>query len=284
MISTKTRAWRIRSPRPAASRFWSGFRRMIRLWALRIGAVVALLVLWEFLSRNRIVDPFFISSPSAIGAKFFRWLRNGTIADNLTVTLFETIFGWVVGSVAGAAAGFALARADLVHRVLEPFIDVINAVPRLALAPLFIVWFGIGVTSKVALVVSIVFFVLLVNTYAGATSVDRDFRLMARVMRASPWQITFYIVIPFCIPYVFAGLRLGLAYSASGAIVGEFVASESGLGSLLAREAGLLDMTGQLAALLALLIMVAVINFGMASLERRLLRWRPGSELTVAAA
>jgi NitT/TauT family transport system permease protein len=246
---------------------------------LRVGLLLALLAIWQILSGLKIVNPFYISSPLAIASQFVAWVADGTIADNAGVTLTEALVGWVLGSVLGCLAGFALGRSALAQRVLEPYVVVLNAVPRLALAPLFIIWFGLGIESKIALIVTVVFFVLLINTYAGTQSVDADLQLLARALGSSRWQLTRYIEVPSCLPWIFAGLRLALAYGVAGAVVGEFVASERGLGNLIERRGGLLDVTGQFAALVVLLAMVWLVDLVMSAVERRLFRWRPGGSL-----
>lgn len=249
------------------------------VWALRLGLFIAVMVAWQLLTDLKIVSVFYISAPLRIASQFSEWVADGTIADNATTTLAEALLGWIIGSVLGCLAGFALGRWQLVQRVLEPFILSLTAIPRLALAPLFIIWFGLGIESKVALIVTVVFFVLLINTYAGTKSIDADLQLLSRALGSSRWQLTRFVEIPTCLPWIFAGLRLALAYSVAGAIVGEFVASERGLGNLIQRRGSLLDVTGQFAALVTLLIMVWVIDVIMTMVEKRLFRWRPGGQM-----
>ncbi len=246
---------------------------------LRIGLLVVILAAWQGLTAIGAIKAFYISSPLAIAQQFVEWVGDGTIADNAGVTLTEALAGWALGSVLGIVAGLALGRSRLAQRVLEPYIVMLNAIPRLALAPLFIIWFGLGIESKIALIVTVVFFVLLINTYAGAKSVDADLQVLSRALGSSRWQITRYIELPSCLPWIFAGLRLALAYGVAGAIVGEFVASERGLGNLIERRGGLLDVTGQFAALVVLLAMVWIVDVLMSMVERRLFRWRPGESM-----
>jgi NitT/TauT family transport system permease protein len=264
----------------------SGQRRRVQgrtsepvVWALRAALFIGTMIAWQLLTDWRIVSPFYISSPLRVGRQFFEWVADGTIADNATTTLTEAILGWIIGSVLGCLAGFTLGRWNLLQRVLEPFILSLTAIPRLAMAPLFIIWFGLGIESKVALIVTVVFFVLLINTYAGTKSIDADLQLLSRALGSSRWQITRYIEVPTCLPWIFAGLRLALAYSVAGAIVGEFVASERGLGNLIQRRGSLLDVSGQFAALVTLLIMVWIIDIVMTLVERRLFRWRPSGAM-----
>ena len=190
------------------------------------------------------------------------------------VTVIETVSGFVLGALAGIIAGFALARWRRAHVALEPYLMGVYSLPRVALAPLFIMWFGIGIPSKIMLAISIVFFILLINTYVGVQNVDRDLVNSVKTMGATPRFITRRVVLPSCIPWIFSGLRISMALALTASVVGEMLAAQYGLGFLLARASGTFDTTG----IFMVLIILALLAIGtynlMARLEKRLLHWQ----------
>lgn len=242
--------------------------------SVRVLLTVAFVAVWQLIASRGIVDAFYISSPSAVYERLSDWVSDGTLVRNTWVTVEEALLGWVVGSIVGAIAGFVLGSLPTVNRILEPFMSMLNAAPRLALAPLFVIWFGLGLTSKVVLIVTVTFFVLLVNMTAGTRSVESDFLVLTRTMGASRWQAIRLVVLPSTLPWAFAGLRLALAYAFSAAVVSEFIASTEGLGYLIASAGGYLDITGQLAAMGALMIIVFFMEVLLAFAERRFLKYR----------
>lgn len=175
--------------------------------------------------------------------------------------------------VLGIPIGFLLARVRFLDDVSRPYMDVLNATPRMALVSLFVLWFGLGISSKVVLTFSVVIFVFIINTYAGVKGVEDDYLLVGRLLGASRWQLEMKIVLPAIVPILFAGLRLGVAYALSATIVAEIVAANNGLGFLIAQRTGVLDAGGALAATVVLMIIAWVINQIPQLLERRLSRW-----------
>lgn len=246
---------------------------LLLLYRVLVGA--ALLGFWEW-SSGRLIDPFWISSPTAVGMYFVKIVSSGELLRHTEITLYETLVGYVSGAVLGIAAGFALARYDTAARVLDPYIIAINGVPRIAIAPLFIVWFGIGVTSKIVLASTVVLFLCFMNTYAGIKGVDRDLTDIARVMGASQRQMIAKVVIPAAAPWIITGLKVSVPYALVGALVGEFMASSKGLGYMIQMETGLFNTTGALAGVLILMFIVIGFNAGLNRLEQRALRWRRG--------
>jgi NitT/TauT family transport system permease protein len=235
---------------------------------LAVGAV------WEAVAAYGIVDPFFISRPSAILGRLGEWILDGSIVEHTLVTLAEAAAGFGVAAVLGIGGGLLLARYPLVDAVSRPFIDVFNTIPRIALAPLFVLWFGLTMRAKIALVFSVALFSFLINTYAGAKSVDAEFVRMARSLGASRWDLVRKIILPSIVPWVLAGARLGVAYSLAAAVIGEIVSANKGLGFRIAFAAGVLDTAGEFAAIVVLACVAWVANTGVARLESRLLRWK----------
>lgn len=230
---------------------------------------------WDGATRAALIDPFWVSNPSRILADLSQRVVSGSVFVHIWVTLSEAFLGFATGAAAGILIGFALARWDRMARVLDPYVTALNSLPRVALAPLFILWFGIGATSKVVLAFSLVVFILLVNTYAGAKNVDQDLLIITRLLGATRRQLTLKVILPASVPWIFAGLRLGLAYALIGAVVGEVIVAQAGLGFLISSSAGIFNTTGVFSALIILMAIAMLLNELMKAAERKLLRWQP---------
>ena len=251
----------------------SGAQARTNVW--RLGLLVLGAGAWEAATRFGVVNAFWVSSPSRIVVDLVKRIVGGEVFFHIAVTLYEAFLGFVLGATVGIAAGFLLARSEELARVLDPFVTALNSLPRVALAPLFILWFGIGLTSKVVLAFSLVVFILLVNTYAGAKNVDQDLVIIARLLGASRRQLTMKIILPSSIPWIFAGLRLGLAYALIGAVVGEVIVATAGLGFQISHAAGVFNTTGVMSSLIILMVIATLLNEAMKVAEVKLLRWRP---------
>lgn len=243
--------------------------------AWRLGLLVALVLVWEGATRGGLIAPFWVSSPSLVVTDILRSFTGPDVYVHIGVTLYEAFLGFVTGAAVGILGGFALARWEGLAHVLDPYVTALNSLPRVALAPLFILWFGIGLTSKVVLAFSLVVFILLVNTHAGARNVDQDLVIITRLLGATRRQLTMKVILPASIPWIFAGLRLGLAYALIGAVVGEVIVAQAGLGFLIASAAGVFNTTGVFSALIILMLIAMLLSEVMKAAERKLLRWRP---------
>ncbi len=250
-------------------------RGRLFLYRLIFGAV--LLVSWE-LSSGRLIDPFWVSSPSKVFLYLYEVFADGSIYGHLAITLYETFTGFFIGSVFGIGLGFALGRREVLAQILDPFVVAFNGIPRIALAPLFIIWFGIGPTSKVILVVSVVFFLTFFNTYAGVKGVDAELKNILRIMGATERQILMKVTLPAIVPWITTGLKIGLPYAIVAAVVGEFIAASKGLGYLINYNTSLFSTTGALGGILILALVVVVCNEAITRTEAYLLRWRPREE------
>lgn len=239
------------------------------------GIVLLLIVLgWEGTVKVGLASDFWVSRPTLIAARLWEDLLSIRLWTHMGVTMEETFLGFLLGSLAGVVSGFALARCRRLHVALDPYLMGIYSLPRIALAPLFIMWFGIGITSKVMLAISIVYFVLLINTYVGVQNVDQDLINAVKTMGATPRFITRKVILPSCIPWVFSGLRISMGLALIGAVVGEMLAAQYGLGYVLARAAGSFDTTGIFTVLIILALLSVALYGLMTRLERRLLRWK----------
>src|SRR5438093_5694031 len=248
-----------------------------RLLIYRLLFGLTLLTLWE-LSSGRFIDPFWVSSPSRVFVYLWEVTADGSIFGHLAVTLYETFVGFFIGAVAGIGFGFLLARRETLAQILDPYIVAFNGIPRIALAPIFIIWFGIGPTSKVILVVSVVFFLTFFNTFAGVKGVDAELKNVLRIMGETERQVLMKITLPAIVPWIATGLTISLPYAIVAAVFGEFIASSKGLGYLINYNTSLFSTTGALGGILVLALVVVLCNEAINRAESYLLRWRPREE------
>jgi len=258
-------------PNPARRSHWRG--RLLVL-SLQLLIVLVLAGLWEWLARTgHLSDPFF-SRPTRIIPALWHGLATGGLRSALYVTLQETLVGFLIASGAGFLVGVLFYQLPLLERVWRPFVNAANNMPRLALTPLFVLWFGIGMEAHIVLVITMVFFVVLLNTLAGLRTASRDQLLLARVLGASRTKLYLRFLLPSAIPSVFAGLQLGLTYSFMGAVIGEIITGGQGLGAQIAVYSATYDSADVFADLLLMAIVATVLSGVINLLEARLLRWR----------
>ena len=248
-----------------------------RLFLYRLLFGAALLASWE-LSAGRLIDPFWVSSPTAVFKYLYGVIADGSIFGHLAITLYETFTGFLIGAILGIGLGFALGQREVLAQVLDPYVVAFNGIPRIALAPLFIIWFGIGPTSKVILVVSVVFFLTFFNTFAGVKGVDAELKNILRIMGASERQILMKVTLPAIVPWISTGLKISLPYAIVAAVVGEFIAASKGLGYLINYNTSLFSTTGALGGILVLALVVVLCNEAITRAETYFLRWRPREE------
>jgi NitT/TauT family transport system permease protein len=248
-------------------------RERVLILLAQIAVGLGALALWQ-LASGRWIDPFFISSPTAVGAKLWQWIGNGTLGHHMAYTFRAMSIGFVVGALGGFAVGFLFGRSAFVAAVLEPYITAVYCLPKIALAPLFIMWFGIGIESKIAMAAVIVFFLVFLNTYAGVRDVSQLHIDTARIMGAGEWQLLRYVVGPSATAWVITGLKVSVPYALIGTVVGELISSNRGIGFLIGQAAGLFDTAGVFAGLTVLAVAGIILNAGLGRLERHLMRWR----------
>jgi NitT/TauT family transport system permease protein len=241
----------------------------------RLAVLVVFLGLWQLVVAVGLVDAFWISTPALIAQELWHLLESGALASDVAVTIYEALVAFVISSALGIICGLLLARSPFWDDVLAPFVLALNSLPRVALAPLIILWFGIGVMAKVVTAFTLVFFILLVNTLGGAKNVDNDIITIARLMGASKRDILWKVTFPSALPWIFTGLNLGLTYSLLGVIVAEILASNHGLGYLIAASAASFNTAGVFAGLITLAVVAWLFSLIMRKVEARLLRWKP---------
>ncbi|MEM6889788.1 MAG: ABC transporter permease [Pseudomonadota bacterium] len=244
------------------------------IWVFRLGLGAAFLVSWEYAANGEMIDTFFFSQPTDVWGFLVLMFSDGSVWRHIGATLQSTLIGFFLAIVTAIPFGLLLARFPLLDRIFAPYLAALNALPRVALAPIFILWFGVGIESKIVLVWSLVFFIILINTEAGVKSADRELLRLSQVMGATQRQIFMKIVLPGAVPSIFAGVRLGVIYSLLGTVVGEMVAAEAGLGQMVSLFSGTYRTGGVLAVLLLLSLMGVAMNGVMLLIERRLLRWQ----------
>ncbi|WP_394756416.1 ABC transporter permease [Rhodoferax sp.] len=234
---------------------------------------------WELAVKFKLLDPFFFSSPSAIVMRLVEWIVDGTSEGplwfHLWVTMEESLLGFFSGSIAGIVAGIALGRNRMLADVFSIYIKVINSVPRVVLAPIFIMIFGLGLTSKVALSFVMVFFVVFSNAFQGVVEADRNLLANAQILGARGWQLTRSVVIPSAMSWIFASLHVSFGFAIVGAIVGEFVGARYGIGLLINVAKGSFDAAGMYAAIVIIMVVALAAEYAMTLVENRLAKWRP---------
>ncbi|MFF2920981.1 ABC transporter permease [Streptomyces celluloflavus] len=270
-------------PDPAGSRTQARARaarnHKLLVYGARILLLVGLLGLWEGLARAAVIDPFNFSMPSKIWDQITQWALNGTpqgtLVEQVWYTLYEALLGWVIGVLAGVVLGIALGRIRFLADVLGPYIKVLNALPRIVLAPIFLIWFGLGPASKVASAVVLVFFPVFFNAFQGAREVDRNLVANSRILGASNRQVTLQVVIPSATSWIFTSLHVSFGFALIGAIVGEYIGATKGLGLLVSASQGTFNAAGVYAAMVILAVVALLAEGLLAFLEKRLFRWKP---------
>lgn len=241
----------------------------------RLATLAVCLGLWQIAASRGWVNQLLIGSPMGIVA----YLRDNLAKDGVLVvdfgwTMLGTLIAFALGTLAALATGVLFVMSPRLERAFEPMLAAVNSMPRIALAPLFLIWFGLGLASKVAIGLSLCYFIVLSSTVAGGRSVSQDHVVLAATLGAGPWRKFIHFTLPTAVPTIFAGLRLGLVYSLLGVVGGEIIASEHGLGQQLSLLSSQFNTDGVLGILLLLALTGASINGLMNLLESALLRWR----------
>ncbi|KWC88086.1 ABC transporter permease [Burkholderia cepacia] len=256
-------------------------RRRQLIIGLRIAVLVVVLGGWELAARLKWIDPFFFSQPTLIFAQIQDWFVNGTsqgpLLTQVWVTLEETTIGFVIGSVAGVICGIVLGRNKLMADVFGLYIQIANSIPRVVLGSIFVIALGLGMASKIALAVVMVFFVVFGNAFQGVREADRYLIANAQILGASRRQITTSVVIPSALSWILASLHVSFGFALVGAVVGEFLGSKQGIGLLISTAQGAFNASGVFAAMIVLAVVALAADYLLTWLEKRLLKWRPAA-------
>lgn len=222
-----------------------------------------------------LLPPFFFSTPGEVIARVVKMFMDGSIYRHLGITLLEAVLAFAIGSISGVLVGFAFARRPLLAAVFDPYIKMLNALPRVVLAPIFALWFGLGIWSKVWLGVTLVFFIVFFNVYQGVREVPQVVLSNARMLGMNERQLLRHVYWPAALSWVFSSLHTSVGFAMVGAVVGEYLGSSAGLGYLIHQAEGVFDVTGVFAGMVILTIFVMVVDVVVTRVERRLLHWRP---------
>src|SRR6266850_4381628 len=253
----------------------SGHRGAVRLLAGRILLLLGVLLVWHVLTSTGVLPKFFFGSLLTVLGNAARWFVSGKIYRHLAVTLIETVLAFGVGTVLGLAVGLWLALSPTASSLLEPYIKAANAMPRVILAPIFAVWFGLGILSKVALGVTLVFFIVFFNVYQGVKEVSPVVLANARMLGASRRQLLRFVYLPSATAWVFSSLHTSVGMAFVGAVVGEYLGSSKGVGYLIHQAEGTFDINSVFAGIVVLTLFALLLDIAVSKIEARLLVWRP---------
>jgi NitT/TauT family transport system permease protein len=242
-------------------------------FALRLLLIAVFLLVWEGLVRLFAIPLFILPTPSNVFLALYRGFASALYVDHIWITITETLLGFVLGTTLAFLLGTVIALSRSVEYFLYPFVVMFQAMPKVALAPLIIVWFGLGLTSKVVNAALVAFFPLMVNTIVGLRSAEEDKVNLMRSLAASKAQIFWMLQLPNAMPYIFAGLEIAMIFALIGAIVAEFVGAQAGLGMLIQSMNFTMDVAGQFSVLLLLSMLGLILNGMVAGVRRRVLFW-----------
>ena len=255
---------------------------MSRLMLLLCQLLVAVVFfgLWQLLATVPIfgvvvLPPFFFSNPVDVAAQILQWFASGVIWKHLLITLWESILAFAIGSLAGVMVGFWFARQPLVAAIFDPYVKMANALPRVVLAPIFTLWLGLGIWSKVALGVTLVFFIVFFNVYQGVKEVSLTVLANGRMLGMTERQLMRHVFWPSALSWMFSSLHTSVGFAVVGAVVGEYLGSAAGLGYLIQQAEGVFDVAGVFAGMFVLSAFVILIDLVVTAVERRLLVWKP---------
>ncbi len=262
-------------------------RRRILVNVLRVLILVVFIGGWQLTTSAGIVDSFFWGQPSGIWNQLVTWVTDGTaqgpLWEQIAVTLEEAVLGFVIGVILGVIFGVVLGRNRFLSDVLSPYIKAANSIPRIVLGPIFVIGLGLGIQSKIALAAVLVFFIVFFNAFQGVREVDRNLLANARILGASPRQLSSSVIIPSAMSWIFASLHTSFSFALVGAVVGEFLGSTEGIGLMIQNAGSTFNANGVFAGMFILALVALITETLITSLENRLIRWRPNtvSEVTI---
>lgn len=258
---------------PARKSYLAGVRRRERfITCMRYTILVALIGLWELAAQLGWIDPFITSSPSRVAATIARLLQDGELFTHIGVTLFETVAGFLIGTAAGTLIAAAMWWSPVACRILDPYLVILNALPKIALGPILIVWIGAGIGSIIVMAVLISLVVTIVTVLTGFMDITGEKQLLMRTLGATKLQIFTLVVLPAAIPTMMAALKISVGMSWVGVTVGEYLVSQAGLGYLIVYGGQVFQLDLVMASIVVLCLLAAVMYYGVAAIEKRLSR------------
>ncbi len=254
-------------------------RRWIVVIALRIIIFVVVVGAWEAAADTGLIDPFFFGKPSGVVLQIRDWIvdgtSNGPLWQQMWVTIEETVLGFLIGAIGGVIAGIALGRNRFLADVFSVYIKIANSIPRVVLGSIFIISLGLGMASKVALAVVMVFFVVFANAFQGVREADRALIANAQILGATRWQLTTSVVVPSAMSWILASLHVSFGFALVGAVVGEFLGAKKGVGLLISTAQGAFNANGVFAAMIILAVMALLAEYLLTLFENRVVKWKP---------
>ncbi|KAB2670621.1 ABC transporter permease [Ochrobactrum sp. LMG 5442] len=254
-------------------------RRRAVVILVRLAILVTVLGGWELGARTGLIDPFFFASPSGIADQIWIWITEGTsqgpLSEQIIVTLEETALGFLIGAVGGVICGILLGRNKFLADVFSIYIKIANSIPRVVLGSIFIIALGLGMASKVALAVVMVFFVVFANAFQGVREADRALIANAQILGASRSQITRTVIVPSAMSWILASLHVSFGFALVGAVVGEFLGAKKGVGLMISTAQGTFNANGVFAAMVILAVLALVVEYIITLIENHLVKWRP---------
>ncbi|WP_295967162.1 ABC transporter permease [uncultured Bartonella sp.] len=254
--------------------------KRMKIFLLQLSVAIIFFFLWEIgttvplFNGKPILPPFFFSTPIDIFKRIGLDFQSGKVWYHLWITLLETILAFAIGAGGGILLGFWFAQKKMLAAVFDPYIKAANALPRVVLAPIFALWFGLGIWSKVALGFTLVFFVVFFNVYQGVREVNPTILANARMIGMNERQLLRHVYLPSAMTWVFSSLHTSVGFAMVGAVVGEYLGASAGLGYLISQAEGVFDVTGVFSGMLILTIFVILIDILVSMIEKRLLIWR----------
>ena len=266
--------WKLIKPQPSTLRLW------------QLGLLLALIVFWYVMTTPGLIPPFmfdndrqaafFFGEPVRVAERIWTWfVTDADIYQHLGVTLTETLLAFAIGAIGGLLGGLWLALSPMASAILEPYIKAMNSMPRIILAPIFAVWFGLGIASKVALGVTLVFFIVFFNVYQGVKEVSPVILANARMLGASQRQLLRHVYLPSATSWVFSSLHTSVGLAFVGAVVGEYLGSSQGVGYLILQAEGSFDINTVMAGIVVLTMFALVLDAVVGKIEKRLMKWQP---------
>ena len=250
-------------------------RRRVPLFVWRVLLLLAAFLAWHVLTGTGVLPSFFFGRPLLVLARVWDWFSSGKIYPHLGVTLIETVLAFAIGTLLGVAAGLWLGLSPTAASLLDPYIKAANAMPRVILAPIFAVWFGLGIASKVALGITLVFFIVFFNVFQGVREVSPVVLASVRMLGATRRQLLRHVYLPSATSWVFSSLHISVGMAFVGAVVGEYLGSAAGVGYLILQAEGTFDINSVFAGILVLTGFALLLDFAVTRAERRFLVWRP---------
>ena len=245
---------------------------------LQLGLLISLMFVWYGLTSFDILSPFFFGEPLEVFKVIFEWFWSGLIFPHLGITILETLLAFVIGTIGGVTFGLWLGLSKIAAQILDPYIKAFNSMPRVILAPIFAVWFGLGIWSKVCLGVTLVFFIVFFSVYHGVQQVNPNLVSSARIMGASKKQVLNHVFIPSAMAWVFSSLHTAVGMAFVGAVIGEYLGSASGVGYLILQAEGVFDINSVLAGVIILTVCALLLDWLVTLCERHFMRWQATSK------